>query len=308
MNQFPTVAILVAVYNVEKHLEALLSSLLAQDYPSIQIHLRDNCSKDRTREILKQWQQRYPEKIHLHFSPTNVGVIGNFAELTEIGNAPYLMYCDGDDVWFPSKVSKTLAKMQQLEKEYGISMPLLVHTDLQVVDEKLNVIAPSFWKYSKLNTHEKCHQLPRLLVQNHVTGCTTMINRALKELAAPIPLNCVMHDWWLALVAACFGKIGCIPEATMAYRQHSSNDTGAKAYGLLRYFKRKRSKPNHAIQKSTQVQQFIERYQFSLSKHDQTLLHAYLRLQKASLVKKIALIIRHGFFKSGFLRNFILNH
>lgn len=307
MNQnLSLVVILVAVYNGEKHLEALLSSLIRQDYPHIQIHIRDNSSTDRTREILTLWRQQHPQKICLHFSPTNVGIIGNFAALTEISDAPYLMYCDADDVWFPTKVSKTLEKMQQLENEHGVGVPLLVHTDLQVVDEELNMIAPSFWKYSKLNTHEKCQQLPRLLVQNHVTGCTTMINRALKVLAAPIPLDCVMHDWWLALVAACFGKVAHIPEATMAYRQHSSNDTGAKAYGLLAYFKKKSLKPNQ--QKINQVHRLIDRYQLDLSKRNQTLLDAYLHLQKVSRLRKLGIIIRYGFFKSGYLRNFILNH
>ena len=66
----------------------------------------------------------------------------------------------------------------------------------------------------------------RLLSQNVVTGCTVMVNRALLDLAAPWPEAAVMHDWYLALVAACFGQIGLVEEATIDYRQHERNQVG----------------------------------------------------------------------------------
>lgn len=301
-----TVAILLAVYNGEKHLEMLLNSLVDQDYPHVQIHVRDNCSTDGTVGILQKWQSLHSTKMTLHLSDHNVGVIGNFAHLVELTDAPYTMFCDCDDVWQLDKVSKTLAKMKALEQLHGVSSPLLVHTDLIVVDECLNVIALSFWAYSRLNTGDSCQRLPRLLVQNQVTGCTMLINRALKTLAAPVPLDCVMHDWWIALVAACFGHVCALDAPTIYYRQHSSNDTGAKSYGVASYVKRK----NVILidKKIRQAELLLERYGMKISEQNRHILHGYLTMQKSSMLGKIRLMFRYGFFKTGILRNFILNH
>jgi hypothetical protein len=242
-----------------------------------------------------------------HFAAENGGVIHNFAKLLAWADAPYLMFCDGDDVWLPHKVSKTLAKMKELEALHAPGLPLLVHTDLIVVDAELKVIAPSFWKFSKLNTHVSSQLLPRMLVQNQVTGCTMLINRRLKELASPVPLECVMHDWWLALVAACLGRVAMLPLATLYYRQHGSNDTGAKPYGLLAYCKRK-SGSAAAQGKTRQAEILLSRYAAVMPAQNRTLLQAYLSLRSAGPFKKVLLMLRHGFFKSGLLRNFILNH
>ena len=66
------------------------------------------------------------------------------------GGANYIMFCDQDDIWESGKVEKTLKKMQELEKLYP-DTPLLVHTDLHVVDNELNLLDTSFWHYQNLN-------------------------------------------------------------------------------------------------------------------------------------------------------------
>lgn len=69
------------------------------------------------------------------------------------------MFCDQDDVWDTKKVEKTLAKMEEMEKEFG-NIPLLVHTDLEVVDEKLNTINSSFMNFQKIDPKKnKFHNL-----------------------------------------------------------------------------------------------------------------------------------------------------
>ena len=73
------------------------------------------------------------------------------------------MFCDQDDVWYHDKVEKTFRKMIELEEEFGKTTPCLVHTDLTVVDEKLNEISPSF--FSHLLFGQFNHDYNRLLVR-----------------------------------------------------------------------------------------------------------------------------------------------
>ena len=285
-----------------------MDSLMAQDYPNISRFVRDNCSDDGTHSLLKRWHENYPFKIHLFSSETNVGALGNFSKLTEEAQESYIMYCDGDDVWLPNKVSSTMVRMLELEKVHEASVPLLVHTDLAVVDNHLQPISPSFWKYSGLKTGANYRKLSRLLVQNHVTGCTMLLNKALLDLVRPIPEDCVMHDWWIALVAVTMGKIDILPHATLLYRQHSSNDTGAKHYKVFSGRKRPHRPEKLKKQKTNQAMWLLQRFREKLKPEQHKVIQAYLSMQESSLPMRIYLMLRHKFLKTGFLRNLILNH
>jgi len=118
-------------------------------------------------------------------------------------------------------------RMLSLEKKYGSQVPILIHSDLTVINEKSDVISDSFMKYLHLrNIMEK--PLKYLLMQNFVTGCTCFFNSALAQEASPIPEKAALHDWWLALIAAARGMIAYVPEPKVLYRHHGKNTIGAK--------------------------------------------------------------------------------
>ncbi len=221
------VTILLATYNGEAFLEEQLESLFSQEGWSGKILARDDGSTDRTVEIL----QKFPDRIEILPSSGNLGVVGNFSKLMENCNSPYMMFCDQDDVWKKDKIKVTYKAMKRLEQEQGSDIPLLVHTDLEVVDEELRLIAPSYWKYVKLSSNPT---FSKLLMQNSVTGCTVLMNQKLAEIAKPIPQEAFMHDWWIALVAKAFGKVDFLQQATVRYRQHMANEIGASSFSLMR--------------------------------------------------------------------------
>ncbi len=99
----------------------------------------------------------------------------------KMSRAPYVMFADQDDKWLTNKVETSLDQLKAMERQYGSHLPLLIHTDLTVVDSKLGELASSFWKYAGLNPNQT--SLNRLLSQNILTGCTMLMNRALVELA-----------------------------------------------------------------------------------------------------------------------------
>ena len=119
--------------------------------------------------------------------------------------------------------------MQLMEKQYGKSKPLLVHTDLKVVDENLQLLHESFLKQQSKHGEYK-NNLNVLLLQNFVTGCTMIFNNALLESAMPVPDQVYMHDWWFALVAAAYGEIGFVNKSTVSYRQHQKNVLGSRSW------------------------------------------------------------------------------
>lgn len=297
-----SIDILLAAYNGEKYIGRQIQSILDQTYQKFRIIVRDDGSKDKTLDIIQEFIQKNPSKIILTSSGSNLGAIGNFSALMAHSQANYIMFSDQDDVWLEDKVAKTFSKMKEMEKKYG-KMPLLVHTDLKVADENLNLLDSSFWHYTKLYP-KNSQVLNKILVQNVVTGCTMLFNRPLLELALPIPLDSIMHDWWIALTASAFGKIAYIESPTILYRQHGKNTLGAKKFSNWKNIKEGIDKVMRADKKRAhQAKLFLARFQSKLKLDQIKLLEAYQSLYNSSWFESRYLMFKHRFFKNGFLRN-----
>ena len=149
----------------------------------------------------------------------------------QAGTADYAMFCDQDDVWLPNKIGASYAAMKALERRCGRDRPLLVHCDLHLVDGALRDLHPSYRRYQNINP-ETSRKLNRALLQNVALGCSAMINRSLRTLAAPVPADARGHDWWTSLIAAALGEIEHLPDAHILYRQHGGNAVGATEWTL----------------------------------------------------------------------------
>ena len=226
MNPEFSIDILLAVYNGEKYLSALLDSVFSQSYTNWRLLVRDDGSTDSSIDILKNYQQKYPGKIVIvKDNLSRLGIAANFGELMKQTNTDYIMFCDQDDIWLPNKIELSIKVMRATEKEYP-DLPIMVHTDLQVVDENLNLIDNSMWHLNAIDP-QTANDFSMLIVRNAVTGCAMMINRKAKNLSLPIPAEAAVHDWWIAMSTAKTGKIIEIPIAAILYRQHKANVIGA---------------------------------------------------------------------------------
>lgn len=296
------ISILVSTYNGKKYLKQQLDSLFIQTYKKILITVRDDGSKDITLELLKSYDVDLLESID------NLGPKNSFNTLLEYSlDSEYIMFCDQDDVWKTDKVEKTFQKMQELEKQFP-HKPILVHTDLEIVDEKLKTIDKSMWHYEFLNPN--LNSLNRLLMQNTITGCTVMINKQLALLALPIPVDAIMHDWWLGLVASKFGKIGFLDEATIKYRQHNNNSIGAKGFNYLsiflkfyKIFYKNELYLKHLRVNIKQSKAFLETYKDNLDKKTIKMLEDFTIIESQSFWQKRKILLKYKLLKQGFIRN-----
>jgi len=226
--------ILLATHNGARFLPQQLASLAAQSDPDWRLLVRDDGSTDGTQGVLAG-AARTDGRIELMPGHgRRSGPTGNFGQLMQAALArdePAIALCDQDDVWLPDKIARQRERLATLEAERGAACPLLVHGDLEVVDEQLRGIHRSLMRL-QLIRHPGCPAPLTLLAQNHVVGCTLMMNRALLALATPVPEQIYMHDWWIALCAAFAGHLSYIAQPLVRYRQHRDNLVGAQ--GVVR--------------------------------------------------------------------------
>lgn len=297
--------ILMATYNGEKYLEEQLESILNQSFCDWRLIVADDCSSDNTVPILLKYQREHQDKIFIYVNECPSGSAkNNFFKLLDKSKSEYIMLADQDDIWLKDKVKITYDTMLRAEKENGKDKPLLVHTDLCVVDKDLSIINKSL--FSMQNMDFRNDKLNNILVSNIVTGCTSMFNKALLGLINVKPRKAVMHDMWLGLVAAAFGRIYFINKATILYRQHGFNSNGVKDYNSFNYilyniFNLKTIRTQLEKQYN-QAEEFLEIFEENLSYNQVMLIKSFCNLQNLNFIKRIILLKKYMLFKNGLIR------
>lgn len=303
-----TVQILLATYNGERFLHEQLDSLFRQTYQGFTILVRDDGSSDNTLKIIEEYQQKYPTKIEL-FSDNkkNVGATQNFGILLEQSSADYIFFCDQDDIWVNNKIEISLKKLQELESN-NPNIPCMIYSDMKSIDEAGNITANSVWK--QLHLHPDFFILNRLLIQNIPHGCTMGINKAMQEIAVPIPTEAILHDHWIALLAATCGKHYAFHSPLVLLRNHTHNVT-RKKNSLQDKWKRFSgnllSKEMYEYFIQIRVQQanaLLLRLQDRTSAAQIQTIKAFIQLEKTNGISRKMIFIQNKFFRTTFWHTF----
>ncbi len=299
------VQVLLATYNGERFLREQIDSILRQTYPHVGILARDDGSTDGTLGILTEYAHQLPERFRVVQGPPTGNAKWNFLHLLEASTADYLAFADQDDVWTTGKIELEMEAMNRLQHAHGSASPLLVFSDLSVVDEKLNTLNPSFWSDQGIRP-ENLRRLERLLMQNVVTGCTILLNRPLAQLMLPMPAQAHMHDWWVALIASVFGHAESLTTPTVLYRQHDRNVFGASRPANQRFVPKWRL--HNGRRKSWELSvgmavALLQAHGGSLSADQRKTFEALLRCEThPNRLVRAMTWLRHGFFIAGRLR------
>lgn len=217
-----TIDVLLATYNGEKYIKEQIDSILNQSYKNIRLIISDDCSKDKTQEILKEYEKK-DNRIELHIQEKNLGVVKNIEFLLKQVKNKYYMLSDQDDVWLPEKIEKSLETLLKNNVD-------LVFGDLEVVDQDLKTMYPSFGDFMLLNKkiHKYINSNRLNYIYNCVTGCTILAKKETIQKILPLPKKSkyLIHDHWIGLMTSIYGKVAYMPEKYIKYRQHGNNQVG----------------------------------------------------------------------------------
>lgn len=222
----------MAVYNAEKYLLEQLESIIQQSEKSWKLYIRDDGSTDGTIQIVKEFIQKDNRIELVNDDLKHLGPMKSFMRLLKLVDSELYMFSDQDDYWLSNKIELSLEVYNTVENRDNI--PVLVHTNVSVVDSDLNIIRESRWDDINLNPDKlkKYHYLAQCC---YTQGSTMLFNKAAKKISFPVIDYAIMHDWWIA--TRCIkqnGVIKTIHTPTMLYRQHSTNVLGME-YNVTKY-------------------------------------------------------------------------
>lgn len=205
----PLVSIVVITYNQERCLGKTLDSLLAQECGfEYEIIVSDDCSKDRTRDIIRDYAVRYP-CIKPYVTPKNLGLVGNYVYAVSQCSGSYIAMCDGDDIW--NNPSKLRRQVEIMEKDPSIG---LVYTDV-IID---SVVTGE--KYVRRCANPREDLFTQLLEGNILTISTVCFRADLLQyvdLDSFVPNGYRMQDYPMWLEFCHHTRFCRIPEPMVTY-------------------------------------------------------------------------------------------
>ena len=228
------IAILMATYNGGEYLREQINSIINQTIDDWTLYIHDDGSSDNTNQILEYYCSKYDNIVTLKY-PSQKGAKNNFFSLVRLVEADYYLFCDQDDVWKQNKIELEIEEMKSMEGKHG-DVPLLVFSDLEVVDKNLNVISPSMWQNGGIRP-ELLTSFDSGAVFEYVTGCTMLFNRMARDSVIYPADKALMHDSWVfCCILKARGHVNGLRKPLVSYRQHGDNTLGAtswSSYGLL---------------------------------------------------------------------------
>lgn len=104
----PVVSVLMITYNHEKYIvQAIESALMQKTNFKFEIVIGEDCSTDKTREIVLEYKAKHSDTIKLQLQEKNVGMMQNFIDTLKVCTGKYIALLEGDDYWIdPYKLQK----------------------------------------------------------------------------------------------------------------------------------------------------------------------------------------------------------
>ncbi|WP_083961894.1 glycosyltransferase family 2 protein [Tepidiphilus margaritifer] len=148
MERRPKVSVCVVTYNQEKYIGQCLQSLVDQKTNfDFEIIVGDDCSTDGTREIVRQFQEKYPNIVKPIFHEKNLGPCRNVIAVYTAASADYICHMDGDDYALPGKLQ---AQVDVLDNN---SDCVVVWHRMKILDEKSSIFYDDLIDLEKIGKH-----------------------------------------------------------------------------------------------------------------------------------------------------------
>ncbi|HEY9135482.1 MAG TPA: glycosyltransferase [Pseudomonadales bacterium] len=216
----PLVSVAVITYNQKIFLKECIDSILIQDYQNLEVVISDDASTDGTKEMLREYEQRYSGKFILKFAENNQGITANSNVANSACTGKYIAWMGGDDLMLPGKISK---QVKFMEENPGCT---ICYHDLDVFDSDTN---KTLYLFSKKNKPREGDV--RVSIKHGVFNgaCSSMVRRNQTPTEGYNRLLPVASDWlyWVESLAN-GGSINYINEVLGRYRRHSDNVTNKK--------------------------------------------------------------------------------
>ncbi len=207
-------------YNQEEFIAKALDSVLAQQTSfGYEIVVSDDCSTDRTPQIVADYQKLHPHRIRLVSPEVNLGINRNFAHAIKSCRGEYVALLEGDDFWTsPTKLQEQINFLDS-------------HPECVICFHSVKMFSQDGGTPDRINPrlgHKKISTIEDLLgVGNFIPTCSVVFRSGLFEEFPEWFYTLRIADFPLHVLNARYGKIGYVNKVMGAYRVHGGGTFSA---------------------------------------------------------------------------------
>jgi glycosyltransferase involved in cell wall biosynthesis len=288
------ISIVMTVYNGEKYLKDQIDSFLNQTLLPDEIVIADDCSSDKTIEIIEKYKKNYPDKIKIFKNKHNLGFTRNFENAISKSSGDIIFLSDQDDIWYENKIETVIKKFNS-----NPNINLIIH-DADLVNENLK---PT--NYSKLSQVISGFNNTDVFI----TGALTAFKKNLVKYFLPFPKNLVGHDGFIHFVSKNLNTRIVINDKLQMIRRHADNTSGWVASSLKKInkfdvfkqqlFSKRAKHYNDRLEQVIHMINILEKLRFEQHNFSKdTLMLSQIKLEKErEALEKRNLLEKKNFFE-----------
>lgn len=224
----PVVSVICTVYNKENFLPKTLDSLLEQKTSfSFEVIIIDDASTDYSRNIIEEYQTRYPELIRTFYNEENLGIALTWKQVCQEARGKYIARCDGDDIWLDNEKLQKQYRALRENSEYRWSTTdiCFINQDNQITEDQVF----SSGQMPLITSYEVM-----LASRGFTAPSTWLIERELMlEVNNEMDPSTADDTFDMQLDLFQRTKKLFLPEAMVAYRIHEGSDSRPKDFEAL---------------------------------------------------------------------------
>jgi glycosyltransferase involved in cell wall biosynthesis len=235
------VSVVMVTYNHEAYVSQAIESILRQETTfAFELVIGEDCSTDRTLQIVRNYEASHPDIIRVVASESNVGATENFNRTVKACRGKYIAFCEGDDYWQAPHKLQVQASFLETHSEFG-----MVHSEYDVYHMGTGQLIADFSRQRGLrppNEPDIVQIITDCRVTFRIQTCTVMVRRALH--ASIVDADAFLHrnshflmgDTQLWAEISTRAKIGYLTESLATYRlQDESASRSSVPHRTIRF-------------------------------------------------------------------------
>ncbi len=215
------VSIVIPVYNGEDYIKEAIISALNQTYKNIEILVVNDGSTDKTESIIKSFGNRVR-----YFRKENGGVATALNFAIDKANGEYISWLSHDDLYYPNKIERQIAELQQLSYLESINTIVFSNFDILDQDENKKSLVKPIEHFSNENP-QYLNVMLKTFFNSWLNGCTLLFPKIIFKKFGDFDINLrTVQDYHLFIK---FFKKGVrfhyLKDTLVTSRHHGGQDT-----------------------------------------------------------------------------------
>lgn len=219
------VSVVMATYNGEKYIYEQINSIYKQIRQPDEVIICDDCSKDKTTEIIREFIKTYNlNNWHLTVNSTNMGWQKNFLNAMGESNGDYIFFCDQDDIWYDDKIETMVNIMITYPEIQCLSGKAITIDGNGNIFKGRNIFSAATYTGNLIQ-----YPFSKSFNTAMMTGCTMCCTRKLADIVTQIGSKHRAHDIQICRIGILLDGVYILDRPVIYRRLHEQNSSGVSS-------------------------------------------------------------------------------